>query len=273
MTQQAAARVVPEAAPKPALVVREQVDSISNVVAADQAYLSDAIGSVSRQRRRLLQRLTRRSAADRREAVVTARQPSAKTMSDASLREAIRDGVARASAVIGLAGIALIHVLDAPGHFAGPASYIGWMYVALIIGCLGVAGALIRSSDGRAWTAAALMAVGPIVAFLLSRTVGLPASSDDIGKVGRAARHGFPVRRGIGRRAERSRRPRARRRLRRSPRATGGPISPSGAGLKARTVHGAFREHPTQTHTDPRREHPSRPPADPGARRLSRNRR
>jgi hypothetical protein len=181
MTQQAAARVLPEAAPKPALGVREQVDSISNVVAADQAYLSDAIGSVSRQRRGLLQRLTPRSAADRREAVVTARQPSAKTMPDASLRQAIRDGVARASAVIGLAGIALIHVLDAPGHFAGPASYIGWMYVALIIGCLGVAGALIRNSDGRAWTAAALVAVGPIVAFLLSRTVGLPASSDDIG--------------------------------------------------------------------------------------------
>jgi hypothetical protein len=102
-------------------------------------------------------------------------------VSQASLGEAVRNGVARASAVIGLAGIALIHLLDAPGHFSGPASYIGWMYLALIAGCLAVAASLVRGSDDRAWAAAALAAIAPIAAYVLSRTVGLPASSADIG--------------------------------------------------------------------------------------------
>ena len=88
--------------------------------------------------------------------------------------------VARAVAVIGLAGVALIHLLDAPGTFAG-APYKGWLYVALIVGSLGAAGALVRDDDRRAWTAATVLSLGAMVAFVLSRTVGLPQGADDIG--------------------------------------------------------------------------------------------
>ena len=92
----------------------------------------------------------------------------------------VRDAIARAIAVVGLAGVALIHLLDAPGTFQS-APYKGWLYVALIVGSLTAAGALIRTSDPRAWASAALLSSGAILAFVLSRTVGLPQGADDIG--------------------------------------------------------------------------------------------
>ena len=96
------------------------------------------------------------------------------------ISQAVRDGIARAVAVVALAGVALVHVLDAPGSFQA-APYKGWLYVGLIAGCLGAAAALIRSSDLRAWAAAAAFPAGAIVAFLISRTVGLPQGAGDIG--------------------------------------------------------------------------------------------
>jgi len=97
-----------------------------------------------------------------------------------SIRDVVRDGIARAIAIVGLAGIALIHLLDAPGTFQGSA-YKGWLYVALIVGCVGAAAALIRASDPRAWAAAALLAAGAMLAYVVSRTIGLPQGADDIG--------------------------------------------------------------------------------------------
>jgi hypothetical protein len=97
-----------------------------------------------------------------------------------TLVHAVRDGIARTLAVIGLAGVALIHLLDLPGKFQ-ETPYLGWLYVALILSCLTVAAALVHSSDPRAWTAAALLPLGAIVGYTLTRTVGLPQAMDDIG--------------------------------------------------------------------------------------------
>jgi hypothetical protein len=91
-----------------------------------------------------------------------------------------QDAIARAVAVVGLAGVALIHVLDAPGTFQGPL-YKGLLYVALIAGSMVAAGALIRSGDSRAWAAAVVLPLGAALAFVISRTVGLPGGADDIG--------------------------------------------------------------------------------------------
>src|SRR5437868_5355920 len=99
---------------------------------------------------------------------------------ESSLNHLLRDGVARAAAVVGLGGVALIHVLDAPGTFANATS-IGLLYVALIVGSVLTAATLIRGSDSRAWVAAALLPLGAIVGFTLSRTVGLPQDMGDIG--------------------------------------------------------------------------------------------
>ena len=101
-------------------------------------------------------------------------------MNAATIQDAVRDGLTRTLAVVGLGGIALIHVLDAPGQFQS-APYLGWMYVALILGCVVVAAALIRDSDPRAWAAAGALALSVIVGYTLSRTTGLPQDSGDIG--------------------------------------------------------------------------------------------
>ena len=101
-------------------------------------------------------------------------------MTTETLAHAVRDGIARTIAVIGLAGVALIHLLDLPGKFQ-ETPYLAWLYVGLIFGCLIVAAALVRSSDPRAWTAAALLPLGALVGYTLTRTIGLPQAMDDIG--------------------------------------------------------------------------------------------
>ena len=53
-------------------------------------------------------------------------------------QDIIRDGILRALAVVGLAGIALIHVLNAPSTF-DETPYLGWMYIALILGSVALA--------------------------------------------------------------------------------------------------------------------------------------
>lgn len=93
---------------------------------------------------------------------------------------ALNDAVRRTVAVVGLAGVALVHVLDAPDTFAA-APYKGWLYVALIVGSLATAAVLLRRSDPRAWAAAGLLSAGAFLAFVVSRTVGLPQGADDIG--------------------------------------------------------------------------------------------
>ena len=103
-----------------------------------------------------------------------------KPPTEPALTALVRDAVARAIAVIGLAGVALIHLLDSPGTFDEQA-YKGWLYIGLIGGSVATAAALIRSSDSRAWLAAALLPLGALGAFVISRTVGLPGGADDIG--------------------------------------------------------------------------------------------
>jgi hypothetical protein len=93
---------------------------------------------------------------------------------------AVRDAIARTLAVVGLAGVALIHLLDAHDTFiSNPVQ--GWLYVALIAGTLGTAAVLARRSDPRAWAAALLLPLGAFAAFVWSRAIGLPGGADDIG--------------------------------------------------------------------------------------------
>jgi hypothetical protein len=86
----------------------------------------------------------------------------------------------RGVAVVGLAGIALVHVVDATGKFH-ETPYLGWAYVVLIVGCLAAGGMLIERDDRRAWIAAAGLSAAAFVAYALSRTTGLPSAKDDIG--------------------------------------------------------------------------------------------
>ena len=96
------------------------------------------------------------------------------------VRSAVRDGIARAIAAVGLAGIGLIHLLDVPGKLE-ETPYLGWMYIGLIAASLGLAGLLVYTSDRRVWAATAALASAVLVGYSLSRTTGLPNATDDIG--------------------------------------------------------------------------------------------
>ena len=97
-----------------------------------------------------------------------------------AIRDAVCDGIARAVAAIGLAGVALIHLLDLPGQLSDT-PYLFFLYLALMVASVALASVLIATSDARAWAAATLLAALVIVGYVLSRTSGLPESSDDIG--------------------------------------------------------------------------------------------
>ena len=97
-----------------------------------------------------------------------------------AVRSALRDGIARAIAAVGLAGIGVIHLLDVQGKLE-ETPYLGWMYIGLIAASLGLAGLLVYTSDRRVWAATAALASAVIVGYSLSRTTGLPSATDDIG--------------------------------------------------------------------------------------------
>ena len=101
-------------------------------------------------------------------------------MSNEHLSVVARDAITRGVAVVGLAGVALIHVLDAHDTFVS-SPYKGALYLGLIGGTLLTAAALLRGSDARAWAAAGALSIGAFLAFVYSRTVGLPGGADDIG--------------------------------------------------------------------------------------------
>jgi len=97
-----------------------------------------------------------------------------------TIREEVRDGIARGIAAIGLAGVALIHLLDLPGKLS-ETPYMFVLYVALMVSSIALAVALIRTDDTRVWAAVAVLPALVIVGYVLSRTTGLPQSNDDIG--------------------------------------------------------------------------------------------
>ncbi len=93
---------------------------------------------------------------------------------------AVRDGVARGAAVVGLLGVALVHLLDVPGKL-NETPYMGWMFIALIIAAVGAAYALVRGSSTLAWGAAASVTGSALIGYVINRTVGLPNAMHDLG--------------------------------------------------------------------------------------------
>ena len=102
------------------------------------------------------------------------------TIEQTTIREEVRHGVARGIAAIGLAGVALIHLLDLPGKLS-ETPYMFVLYLALIVSSVALAGALIITDDTRVWAATTVIPALVIIGYVLSRTTGLPQSSDDIG--------------------------------------------------------------------------------------------
>jgi hypothetical protein len=101
-------------------------------------------------------------------------------MPSTSLDSVARDVLTRGLAAIGLLGVALIHILDAIPTFS-ELPYKGWMYTALTVSAIAVAGMLVGRPSRLAWGACGGLVLGAIIAFVYSRTIGLPGAADDIG--------------------------------------------------------------------------------------------
>ena len=86
----------------------------------------------------------------------------------------------RAGVIFGLFGVALIHLIDLWGQLRDT-PYIGGLYIALIVASLAVGMRLIWTCNRRLLAMSAVIAGATFIAFVLSRTTGLPKSSDDIG--------------------------------------------------------------------------------------------
>jgi hypothetical protein len=92
----------------------------------------------------------------------------------------VRDIAARAVTATGLAGIALIHLLDSIGKYS-ETRYLFWMYVALMAASLVTAAAVLFTRARIAFLAAAALAASAAIGYVLSRSTGLPNATGDIG--------------------------------------------------------------------------------------------
>ena len=73
--------------------------------------------------------------------------------------------------------IGLIHLITTSHHFEA-ASYLGWLFLANFAGSLVAAVGIYRGASWG-WLLAVLIAVVSFVAFLISRTVGLPGTGGE----------------------------------------------------------------------------------------------
>lgn len=105
---------------------------------------------------------------------VITRQPAPTTQRTVRAAELIGGG--------GLAAIAGIHLLDLSSKFA-EVPYLGVAYVGLIAGAVASIALLLRR-DRRGWWLGGALSLATIIGFVLSRTTGLPAATDDIGNWG-----------------------------------------------------------------------------------------
>ncbi|MGI8713491.1 MAG: hypothetical protein ACR2NR_09965 [Solirubrobacteraceae bacterium] len=92
----------------------------------------------------------------------------------------VREETARVLAVAGLAAIAVIHILDSAATYQGT-RYIFWLYMAIVAGAIPASLLLLHWSSRLAWVGPALLAAGPLIGYVLTRSVGLPGDSGDVG--------------------------------------------------------------------------------------------
>ncbi|QXC62482.1 hypothetical protein KSP35_06685 [Aquihabitans sp. G128] len=87
---------------------------------------------------------------------------------------------ARGAGVVGLAAIALVHLLDLQGKLT-ETPYLGYAYIALIVGCVVAAAMLVRGDVRRGWLLGGGLAAATLVGYVVNRTVGMPSATEDIG--------------------------------------------------------------------------------------------
>ena len=86
----------------------------------------------------------------------------------------------RVAAAVSLLGLGLIHLVDLPDTMSR-SGLDGAAYLVLIVSTVLVATALLIVNSWQLWVLAALLGTGTFVIYALSRTVGIPGDSADIG--------------------------------------------------------------------------------------------
>jgi hypothetical protein len=103
----------------------------------------------------------------------------------------VPDVVVRLSGALLALAVAAVHVTDQGGvsAFASP-DWIGWSYRLIEVGGVLTALVLLLAPASRlvpawaGWAAGVLLGAGPFVAYVLSRTVGVPGDPGDVGNWG-----------------------------------------------------------------------------------------
>jgi hypothetical protein len=72
------------------------------------------------------------------------------------------------------------HIPLIQGHLE-EAPYVGWLFIALSVVCIALAVTVLFVDHVGVWLLSAAVCFAAVVAFLASRTVGLPQIGDDVG--------------------------------------------------------------------------------------------
>jgi hypothetical protein len=97
------------------------------------------------------------------------------------MHDSIDDALSRAVAIAALGGVALVHVLQLPDALA-ETLYLGLLFIGAVVMAVVLSVALTLTSDERVWAAAAGLAALILLGYLVSRTSGLPAATNDVGE-------------------------------------------------------------------------------------------
>jgi hypothetical protein len=90
------------------------------------------------------------------------------------------DAILRATGIVSLLGVALIHFAQIVDTFNG-AVWLGVAFVVLIAASVAAALLLIGGASGPAWTSAGAVAVGALVGYVFTRTISTPFDNQDAG--------------------------------------------------------------------------------------------
>ena len=86
----------------------------------------------------------------------------------------------RWTAALLLLVVAGTHLVLVPDHLE-EAPYAGWLFLALGVVSVALAGVLVLRESPAAWALAGLVSAATLAAYVASRTVGLPQLGDDLG--------------------------------------------------------------------------------------------
>ena len=107
--------------------------------------------------------------------------PAIVRFDEPTMSQAVDDALTRIVAIVGLGGIALIHILQAPEAFEEE-GYLGALFVVAVVAGIGLAALLTLTADQRVLEAAGGLAGLILIGYLLSRTTGLPGATYDVGE-------------------------------------------------------------------------------------------